>query len=121
MNALEQEIINIADLLAGTIGTLAASKNPAYAPLISLGTSLIDQVNTVVNPQNAAATHNLIGDAASAVQPVTTAIKTVGNGAATAIQKSSALQDVVGSLIKIGEDIFPFFHSKPPAAPSSPA
>jgi broad specificity polyphosphatase/5'/3'-nucleotidase SurE len=112
MNAIEQELVNVAAIAADTVGTLAAAKNPAYASLIQLGQSFVDSVNSQVNPTGAATATQLSGTIAAAIQPATTAVKTVASSASTAPQKAAAITGLLGLLQSVGAEFAALFHPK---------
>lgn len=109
LTPLEQEIVNIGNLVLQTVGSLVASKNPAYASLISLGTSLANEVTTNVVPGATSTSSNVPTEVAAAVQPVTSALSTIKSGASSATVKAGAVQAVVSEVVTIGEDIFHIF------------
>ena len=120
LNPIEQEIVNVVSILADTLGTLAAAKNPAYASLIQTGQGFVDAANAAVNPSQAAQAVQLSSDAAAAVQPVTNQVKTIASGAAPAAAKAAAVSGLLSVIAKVGSDIWGFFHpSAQPVPPTS--
>ena len=116
MTALEQELANIASLLLGTAGTLVAQNNPAYADTIATvnatAQALLGQTSATANVSTAVA---------AAVQPVTSAIATVGNSAATAQAKAGAVSTLVSEVIGVGGEIWSWFHTAPASTPAPKA
>lgn len=121
MNQLEQELVNIGSLVAGTAATLVSANNPAYSSLISLANGLVQEINAKVNPSTAGAVANLSVATAAAVQPVTSAIKTVGSADAAAPAKVSAISTLISEVEVIGGGLLHIFHTTPApvAAPAA--
>jgi hypothetical protein len=103
LNAIEQELLNVAALFGQTIGTAAAAKNPAYASVISTGQSAIQAINTAVNPGSSVTVTTLANDTAAAVQPATAAVGTLLSKSATPAAKASAITALIG----VAEEIIP--------------
>jgi hypothetical protein len=120
LTTLEQNLANLGDTLVKVAGQLIAENNPSYASLITLSTSLVDQVNSAVNPSAAPASAQITkaaSDVANGITPVVAAVQTVTSKAAPAAAKASAIGSFVQEIELIGGDIISIFHK--PAAPGS--
>lgn len=118
LNALEQELVNIASIVEQTIGTAAAAKNPAYAALINTGLGLVQQVNAAVNPDKSAQATVVAADLSATIQPATTAVAALTSKTATPNAKAAALTTLFSGVELVAEDIWEFF--KPTVTPVTP-
>jgi hypothetical protein len=117
MNLLEQELVNVGAILEQTFATASASKNPAYAGLISQTQTLVSGITATVNPTGAAAATQISQDLVATLQPATAAVSTVMSKTSTPNQKAAA----IGALLAAAEvdvtDIYDFFFKKSTPAP----
>ena len=108
MTTLEQKLLNAANVVIDAAANLVAAKNPAYDPLITLASGVVDQINQQVNPSAPAAATTIAAAAgviSSAVAPISGAAATVGSGSSTATQKASALGLIVGDVESVAASI----------------
>lgn len=104
LNALEQKLLNLANVVVDAAAHLVAAKNPAYDSLITIGSGLVDQINQSVNPSAPAAAQSIATAASAlavAVPSVTVSGATIGSGAASATQKASAAGIIIGDVESI--------------------